>query len=109
MVRGDTIAEWTQDFGPAEKFDRIQTLAIPSLGENTVAQLQGHADKAREDTYWANRADEMLASSTLIKDTIRQYEQRALLIANRSTFGPSGAHQRNGFPLRAVKEAIDGQ
>ncbi len=109
VVRGDTIAEWTHDFGPAENFDRIQGLLMPSQGENTVAQLQEHADKNREDQYWANRADEMLSESTLVEDHIRQIDQNRGIILNKSTFGRGGHYERNGYPRAAAKELYRGK
>jgi hypothetical protein len=109
VVRGDTIAEWTHDFGPVENFERIQGLLMPSQGENTVAQLQEHADKNREDQYWANRADEMLSESTLIEDHIRQIDQNRGIIQNKSTFGRSGHFERNGYPRAAAKELYRGR
>ena len=105
VIRGDTIAKYETDFGPAENFDRIQPLAIPSFGENTVAQLQELAEKNRHDDYWARRVDEMRAESTLIADHIRQLEQQQAIIANRSTFGAGVVAQRNGYPRKAGKEA----
>ena len=109
VVRDDAIAEWTQDLGPAEDFARAQPLIMPSPdGCNTVGELQDLADKNRIDDYWAKRADEMLAESTLIEDVVRGIEQKARIIANRSTFGPAGNHQRNGFPRNAAQEAQHG-
>ena len=80
VVRDDTIAEYVQDFGPAQEYGGIQPLLMPSMGENTVAQLQAHAEKNRHDTYWAGRREEMLAESTLIEDHLRQLEQRQVVI-----------------------------
>jgi len=107
VVRGDTIAEYATDLGPEEDYERIQPMMIPSPnGENTVAQLQEFAEKNRQDEYWANRVDEMLAESTLVEDHLRQFEQQRALIHNRSQFGPGGAHQRNGYPRRAAREIM---
>jgi len=98
---GDYLSEYLTDLGPAENFEDIQPLIMPSPeGCNSVAQLQEHADKNRQDTYWANRRKLMLSESTLIKDHLEQAAQIREVVANRSTFSPSGAHQRNGYSRR---------
>ena len=104
VIRDDTIAEWTQDLGPAADYERIQPMFIPGFGDDTVAEVQALAEKNRHDTYWANRVDEMLAGSTLVEDHLRQYEQQHALIHNRSQFGPGGSAQRNGYPRKAAQE-----
>lgn len=104
VIRGDVIAEYSQDLGPASDYPRIQPMAIPSFGENTVAQLQEFAERNRHDEYWANRVDEMLAESTLIEDHLRQLEVNHHVIRNRSQFGPQHAFQRNGYPRKAARE-----
>ena len=105
VLRGDSIAEYLEDFGPAEDFARAQPIMLPSPdGCNTVAQLQECAEKNRHDAYWANRVDEMLHESTLITDHIRQLEQNRELVANRSLFAPTGHHRRNGYPRQKARE-----
>ncbi len=104
VVRGDAIAKYETDLGPAKDFDRIQPLAIPSFGENTVVQLQDIAERNRHDDYWARRVDEMLAESTLVKDHLRQLEQERLLIRNKSSFGAGGNFQRNGYNRKAARD-----
>src|SRR3990167_6048405 len=64
VIRGDRKAGWRQDLGPAEDFNRVSPLLIPSFGENTVAQLQYRADKNRQDDYWIRVAEEMQNEST---------------------------------------------
>ncbi len=100
VIRGDAIAEYATDVGPASDYERIQPMMMPSYGENTVAQLQEFAVKNRHDEYWANRRDEMLAESTLAEDHLRQWQQDREVVANRSTFGSAGAFQRNGYSRR---------
>lgn len=91
VVRGDALARLQTDYGAAENFSRIQPLIMPSDGENSVAELQYHAEKNRQDDYWARRRDEMLASSTLIPDVINQIERQA----RPSVFGPAVSVERN--------------
>lgn len=74
VVRGDTIAAHTTDFGPAEDFRHVTPLMMPSFGDDTVAQLREHAEKNRHDTYWQERAKAQQAESTLIRDHIEQIE-----------------------------------
>lgn len=106
VIRGDAIASWTHDYGSASNFTRIQPFMMPSYGENTVAQLQAHAEKNRHDTYWANRVGEMKAESTLIADVLRQDEEMKLQIKNRSVIGPYRTVQRNLHSQQKVREAI---
>lgn len=105
VLRDDAIAEFCTDIGSADLFERIQPMILPSPdGCNTVAQLQEFAAKNREDTYWADRVDAMLAESTLVKDHLRQLEQNKELVRNRSHFGAVGGFQRNGYPRKAARE-----
>lgn len=104
VIRGDAIAKWETDIGPVGDYGRIQPIIIPSFGENTVAQLQDLAVKNRQDTYWDDRSEALLSESTLIEDHLRQLDQHREVIANRSTFGPSGGHQRNGYSRKAARE-----
>lgn len=76
VVRGDTIAAHTTDYGPAENFANVTPLMMPSLGDDTVAQLREHAEKNRHDTYWQDRAAEQQANSTLIRDHMNQAAMR---------------------------------
>ncbi len=104
VIRDDTIAEYTQDLGPVSDYERIQPMFIPGFGDDTVAQVQELAEKNRHDEYWANRVDEMLAESTLVKDHLQQLEQNREIVLNRSRFGLGGSTQRNGYPRKAAKE-----
>ena len=75
VVRGDTLAAHTTDYGPAENFSRVTPLMMPSFGDDTVAQLREHADRNRHDTYWHERGEAHKAESTLIRDHIDRIEQ----------------------------------
>lgn len=76
VIRGDTIAAHTTDYGPAEDFANVTPLMMPSFGDDTVAQLREHAEKNRHDTYWQDRAKEQQANSTLIRDHIEQIDMK---------------------------------
>ena len=106
VIRGDTVAEWTHDYGPASQYKDIQPIMMPSYGENSVAQLQEHADKNREDTYWADRVKTMKGESTLIADVIQQDEEMKLQIKNKTVIGPYRTVQRTLHSQQKVREAI---
>lgn len=107
VIRGDAIAEWTHDYGAAEDFeDRIQPLLIPGFGDDSVAQLQEHAEKNRHDDYWARRRAEMLAGSTLIKDHVAQLEKDKLEVRNRTVIGPAITVQRHKYSQEAGRRLI---
>ena len=104
VIRGDAIAEYTTDYGPTTLFERTTPLIIPSFGENTVGQLQDHAAKNRQDHHWYNRSREMLAESTLIKDSLRILGQQREVLLNRTVIGPIITVQRNDTPREYIKE-----
>lgn len=106
VVRGDTIAKYETDYGPAENFSHIQPLMIPSFGENRVADLQELADKNRNDDYWAKRRAEMLAESTMIADVIRQDEEMKLQARNKSVIGPYFRRERNLYSQEAGRQIL---
>lgn len=96
--RGDRLAYFETDFGPAENYeDSIQPLIMPSFGENTVAEMQFWFDKNRQDTYWADYSAELQASSTLMVDIVEQMQQIERARLNKSTLGPYQTTQRNGY------------
>lgn len=102
VIRGDRIHHHVIDLGPAEDFERVQPMMMPSFGENTVAQLQEFAERNRHDDYWARYTDELLESSTLIQDHLNQREALREVVRNRSVFGPSITRQRNEYPRAQV-------
>ena len=95
VVRGDNIAKYETDFGPAEDFPDATETIYPSFGENSVAQLQDLAERDRYSDKWAKRRRELKAESTLHQDIVRQMEQRHEFVHNRSAFGPLVTVQRN--------------
>ena len=103
VIRGDAIAKYVQDFGAYDDWPfYIPPMIVPSDGENTVAQLQDMGERHRHDDKWDRRMREYKEGSTLFQDIIRQEEQRHEIIQNRSTFGPAGNFQRNGWPHEHV-------
>ena len=106
VIRGDAIAKYEQDFGPADNFIYVPPLLMPSYGENPVGLMQWHGERHRNDPKWAKRMQEYKESSTLFQDVIRQQEERSQFIKNRSTFGPHQVTQRNSphFSPRTQRE-----
>ena len=95
VVRGDAIARYEQDLGPATSFPHAHDTQIFSLGDDKVAELQAEAEKDRHDPYWDKVAKELSEGSTLKADTIRELESAKVILANQSTFGPYHSKQRN--------------
>lgn len=100
VIRGDTIARYQTDLGPIEDFDMVVPLVMPSQGDDTVAELQAHAEKNRHDRYWSNRGKEMLAESTLVEDHLRLLDEETKQVLNKSVFGPAISVQRNNRRLQ---------
>lgn len=108
VYRDDAIAKYERDLGPASDYLYVPPLFMPSFGEETVASLQWHGERHRNDPKWERRIKEYKESSTLFKDVLRAEEQKILLRQNRSQFGPSGSFQRNGYPREyAVRQFMD--
>lgn len=97
VIRADCIAKYERDLGPADAYQYVPPMMIPSFGENTVAQLQDMGERHIHDDRWARRMREYKESSTLYQDIIRQAEQLSAIIKNKSQFGPAGQFQRNGY------------
>ena len=97
VIRGDEKAEYLVDIGPAELYSHVPPHMIPSFGENKVGHVLEMLERHRNDLYWVKRAQEMQAENTLIDDAIREAMQIHEIIHNRSTFGPAGRVQRNGY------------
>ena len=106
VIRGDAMAEYCEDYGPAEDYAEVPVLMLPSFGENTVAQLQEMAERHRHDDKWIKRRKEMLAESTLIADVLRDIEENREYIANRSQFGPGISVQRNIYDSNVAKRRL---
>lgn len=103
VIRGDAIACYERDFGPADDYAYVPPLMMPSFGENSVALMQWHGERHRHDDRWEKLIREYKESSTLFADIIRQEEQRHLAIENRSSLGPYVNVQRNGWSRERVR------
>lgn len=104
VIRGDQIAVYSEDIGPASDYERAAEIVMPSFGENTVAELREYAERNRHDDTHTKRAEEMTAESTMISDIINQLDESRDATANRSAIGPLISKQRNEFPREAVRQ-----
>lgn len=102
VVRGDAIAKFETDYGPASDFPNFTETIYPAFGDDSVAQLQEMAEYDRHSDKWAKHRQRVASESTLIPDILRDEEIKLDVIANRSTFGPGVSVQRNDFPREAV-------
>ncbi len=103
VVRGDTLAKWSKDYGPVTDWPNATEIIYPSFGENTVGELQELAERDRHSSKWADYQRGLLAESTLISDVLKQEEEKIDVVLNRSQFGPGRSVQRIDFPREAVK------
>ncbi len=107
VIRGDAIAKYERDLGPASDFKGVIQTRDLLDGEVSVDEVLHQLDIDRQDTYWADKKAEFKSQSTLIADTMDQLEERRAIIANRSVFGPGGGtHQRNGFSKIQIDRLI---
>lgn len=102
VIRGDAIACYEEDFGPASEYRYVPPLLMPSYGENPVGLMRWHGERHRHDEKWGKRITEQKEASTLFDDIIRQEEQRHEVIRNKSSFGPVVTVQRNEYPHEEV-------
>ncbi len=98
VIRGDRIAKFETDFGPASDWPDATEVIYPSFGTDSTGQLQELAERDRHSDKWARRRREMQAESTLISDILRQEEILLEVRHNRSHFGPGTSVQRDDFP-----------
>ena len=104
VLRGDRIAKFETDFGPASDFPDASEIIYASYGDDSVGQLQELAERDRHSDKWAKRRREMQAESTLIKDILEAEEALLEARRNRSHFGPGISVQRIDFPREAVHQ-----
>lgn len=106
VIRDDQIAEYSADQGPMELWGEVPPLMIPSFGENSVAQMQEMAEAHRNDDKWIKRRQEQLAASTLMRDIVRNIEEKREYIHNRSQFGPGISKQRNIYDTNVARRKL---
>jgi hypothetical protein len=107
VIRDDAIAKYLWDIGPVEDYeDRVTPILMPSFGENTVAELQAHAERNRHTDKYIRRRQEMAAESTLVEDAIAEVERRYLAKSNRTIIGPHVSVQRGGWPAQTATRVL---
>lgn len=107
VIRDDAIAKYFWDIGPVEDYeDRCTPILMPSFGENTVAELQAHAERNRHTDKYLRWREEMRAESTLVEDALAEIERRFLAKQNRTVVGPGAFAQRGAWPLAAAERAL---
>lgn len=107
VIRDDAIAKFMWDIGPVEDYeDKCTPILMPSFGENTVAELQAHAERNRHEDKYVRRRKEMQAESTLIQDAIVEVERRYLAKSNRTIVGPSVFIQRDGWSQATAERVL---
>lgn len=98
--RGDRIALWVHDMGPAESFD-FGALQVLSIWEHTVAEVQDIAEDIRlKDAPFARdviKVRQQLQGERWPEMAYRQSELLRLNLANQSVFGPAVRVERNAF------------
>lgn len=109
VIRGDAIAEHVIDHGPEIEFCKIPPMMMPSFGENRVGEMLEWGERHRHDTRWWDRAQEMKAESTLIRDVMNQEEDRIEAIHNRTQLGPYQNTQRNDYSRTANQRRFNEQ
>ena len=104
VVRGDSIAAYSEDMGPTANFSGEPLLKILSMGDDTVGEVCEEALRSRGDRFERELRAEIQGTSTLIRDFIQEKEENWERINNRSQFGPKQVKQRNGYSKRAAYE-----
>ena len=100
VVRGDAIAKYVEDLGPASEYSDASQFYIMADGEggDTVAEVRFMAGAHDDDATYERIRRELREGSTLIQDAVNEAEQNRKAIKNQSMFGPGGHTQRNGVP-----------
>lgn len=99
--RGDAIAEFITDLGPAEQFDAPE-LVLWSLWSDSVGQVMEEAERSRaQPNIFRDILAEAQGTSTLTQEFAAFVGEREKQKRNASTFGPGFNRQRNAF-VRAV-------
>jgi len=104
VVRGDAIAAYQTDLGPASVWAKVMGEGIFATGEVTVAEVMAEAEKDRHDQTGFKLKEELREGSSLVKDFLAFKEANFQIINNRSVFGPAYSKQRNGFDKQAALE-----
>ncbi|MEE8457514.1 MAG: hypothetical protein V3S28_05650 [Acidimicrobiia bacterium] len=111
MPAGDHVTAFYTDLGLAKGY-RIQVGDMsyptppfhqPIMLEHTVAECLDMAEQGRNDGTAAQMLHEQTNESDIISRYWQVMEEDRRLVRNRSTFGPGGAIQRNGYSNEAAR------
>ena len=103
---------WVNRNGHLAEYQEIlesgQEVQVPSVWELSVDEVIHMADQyshigVESTEQWLKEAQ---GESTLLEDVIAWEQQKTEMAFNRSTFGPSGRVQRNGFPRELRQEKL---
>lgn len=103
VLRGDSIAEYTTDLGPASRWHGVPGLKLLTTAgpndtpEDRVGEVMEEAERSRGDAFERDLRAHVVGESTLIRDYWQEKEENRKRIANQSHFGPRYTKQRNGF------------
>lgn len=109
---GNDLATFYWDLGPSEGFvtkpiDGEVFQLNPYLQwaewEHSVAELRAAAELTRDDDFGPQLLNEAVQSSRIIERYWELMEEDRQLVTNRSTYGPGGVVQRNGFSNEAAR------
>ena len=107
VVRGDAIAKYTLDLGPAEDWEcRAVPQVIAGSGEDTVAELQEWAERDRNQGRLMQFVQQQREDSTLIEDSLAGLEQEFLAKSNRTLIGPHVFSQRGDYPGQFARREL---
>ena len=94
--RADHLTACYRDFGTA----LTREFAWLCGFDHSVGEAMDWAEEQRDDDYWDKFLVEKEQTSTLVTDFREQAEKDVYIVKNRSTFGPGGKVQRNGYSRR---------
>ena len=114
-LSGQALAAFWWDLGPSEDFTlTIDDETYPlnpyhqwAEWEHSVAELRFAADMTRDDDFGAQLLHEQVQSSRIIERYWELLEEDKQLVTNRSTFGPGGSIQRNGYSHAGARRQQD--
>ena len=110
-LSGNALAAFWWDLGPSDDFTvtvDYSTYPMPPYHqwaewEHTVAELRFYAARDRGDDWAIQMLHEQTQTSSIITDYWDLLAEDRQLVRNRSTFGPGGVIQRNGFSNLAAR------
>lgn len=111
MPMGNTLSAFWMDMGSAKQFVHEEdgstyvtpVYTQPILLEHSVAECI-HMAEQEEYGFAIKLLNEQVKTSDLIQRYLRQCEEDAYLVKNRSTFGPYQRTERNSYSAAGARE-----